>query len=256
MLVDGASFKCGNSQHPLDDVTRGEKLLKDVYEMIRRSPHWSTSLLVVLYDEHGGFFDHVAPPPAPPPGDRAQPGNNHHKFAFDQLGVRVPALVVSPHTPRGLIDHTVYDHSSLLATLERLWRLEPLTNRDAQAASFGHLFGLPQPRDDTPAALPEPTPSGLPDCEDSLQHRIAGELEELPSQLSGPVESTLVGFIQVAIARDLYLAAAVHRDLSRAVEQERDRLLTLYEDIRNKFDAARYLHAVTSRYREHRGGDR
>jgi phospholipase C len=256
VLADGSNFKCGNSQHPLDDVTRGERLLKDVYEMLRRSPHWETSLLVVLYDEHGGFYDHVLPPRATPPGDAVQPGTSRHGFRFDQLGVRVPALVVSPHTPRGLIDHTVYDHSSLLATVERLWGLPALTARDASAARFDHLFALPEPRDDAPIALPAPASSGAPDCEDTLLHRLAGELLELPSELSaelsGPLESTLVGFLQVAVARDLHLAAAVERDLSQAMERERDRLLSTYERIKTKFDAVKYLHDVGSRYRAHR----
>jgi len=133
VLSDGRNFKCGNSQHPLDDVTRGEKLLKDVYETIRNSPHWMNSALIVLYDEHGGFYDHVAPPQATPPGDIFQSGNNRHGFQFDHLGVRVPVLVISPYTARGAIDHRVHDHTSVLATVEHLFGLEPLTKRDAGA---------------------------------------------------------------------------------------------------------------------------
>jgi phospholipase C len=64
-------YAYGTSQHPLDDVTRGEQLIKDVYEAIRNSPHWNDSALVVTYDEHGGFYDHVVPPAATAPGDRA-----------------------------------------------------------------------------------------------------------------------------------------------------------------------------------------
>jgi phospholipase C len=257
VLIDGSNFKCGNSQHPLDDVTRGDKLLKDVYELVRKSPHWNNSLLVVMYDEHGGFYDHVAPPEAVSPQDGFQPDNNKHAFTFDQLGVRVPALVISPYTARGLIDHTVYDHTSLLATLEQLWGLEPLTKRDGEAAKLGHLFGLAKPRDDTPVVLPAPAASGIRDCEDSLAHRLAGELEELPGELSGPLEATLVGFVQVAVARELHLAAAAHRDVTRAVDHERDRLLASYHGIRTKFDAVKYLHGVSKRYqeaRQQRGG--
>jgi phospholipase C len=55
--------------HPLDDVIRGEKLIKKVYEVIRNSPHWDKSLLIVTFDEHGGFYDHVGPTAAVPPGD-------------------------------------------------------------------------------------------------------------------------------------------------------------------------------------------
>jgi len=254
VVADGGNFKCGNSQHPLDDVTRGERLLKDVYEAIRSSPHWPTSLLVVFYDEHGGFYDHVAPPACVPPGDAPEPGSSQHGFAFDRLGVRVPAVVVSAHTRRGVIDHRTYDHSSLLATVEHLWGLEPLTARDAAAARFDDLFALPTARDDAPLTLPEPALSGEPDCEDTLLHRLAGELEEAPSELQGELEPALAGFVQVAVARELHLAAAARRDVSRAVAEERDRLLSTYDGLRTKFDAVRYLRTVQSRYEAAREG--
>jgi phospholipase C len=256
VLADGSNFKCGNSQHPLDDVTRGERLLKEVYEAIRRSPHWPNSLLLVLYDEHGGFYDHVAPPQAVPPGDRWHGGDNRHGFAFDRLGVRIPALVISPYTRRGLIDHTVYDHASLLATVEGLWGLEPLTDRDRTANRFDHLLGLPSPRTDAPDTLPAPAVSGVPDCEDALPHRLAGELQEAPSELTVALteEPALVGFVQVAIARQLHLAAVLHRDVDVAVEEEGERLRDAYRGVRTKFDAARLLHDVQRRYAEVRRG--
>lgn len=92
VLVDGRNFKCGNSQHPLDDITRGERLIKNVYEMVRTSPHWERSLLVLLYDEHVGFYDHVVPPACVAPGDAFLGDTNRHGFAFDRLGPRVPAI--------------------------------------------------------------------------------------------------------------------------------------------------------------------
>jgi phospholipase C len=155
-------FTCGNSQHPLDDVTRGERLIKQVYETIRNSPLWQESVLVITYDEHGGFFDHVEPPAAVAPGDPiSDEDNNHHDFKFDRLGVRVPSVIVSPLIPRGTIDHTTYDHTSVLATVERLFGLRPLTERDSAANDFLHLFSLSSPRLDTPATLPEPAESGF-----------------------------------------------------------------------------------------------
>src|SRR5580700_10788175 len=94
------TYEGGTSQHPLDGVAHGEALIKTVYESIRKSPHWNKSLLIVTWDEHGGFYDHVAPPSAVAPGD-AGPGStyNKHGFTFEQLGVRVPAVVVSPWIP-------------------------------------------------------------------------------------------------------------------------------------------------------------
>ncbi len=159
-------YTCGTSQHPLDDVTRGERLIKDVYETIRNSPHWEKSLLIITWDEHGGFYDHVPPPPAVSPGDTpGDPDNNTHGFNFTQLGVRVPAVVVSPLIERGVIDHTEYEHSSIPATVERLFGLDPMTQRDAQANDVTHLLGRETPRPDAPTALPVPAFSGWR-CED------------------------------------------------------------------------------------------
>jgi phospholipase C len=251
VLSDGRNFKCGNSQHPLDDVTRGEKLLKDVYETVRKSPHWMNSALIVLYDEHGGFYDHAAPPAATPPGDQSQSGNNRHGFNFDQLGVRVPVLVISPYTARGAIDHRVHDHTSVLATLEHLFGLRPLTRRDAGAVGVDQLFSLKQPRQDTPTRLPSPAVSGLPDCESDRGEQLAGELETMPAHLAGQVESALVGFLHVAVARELHLAAIARRDagdLGAAIDRERDRLLSTYDEIRTKFDAAKFIREVQSKY--------
>jgi phospholipase C len=166
-VISDSDFTCGNSQHPLDDVTRGEKLIKKVYEVIRASPHWENSVLIVTYDEHGGFHDHVKPPAAVPPGDAlSDPDNDHHHFAFDQLGVRVPAVVISPLIPRSTVDHRhVYDHSSVPATLERLFGLDPLTNRDAAANDILHLLTLPSARGDAPLTLPDVPESGFR-CDD------------------------------------------------------------------------------------------
>lgn len=170
VLLGAGDFRGGNSQHPLADVTSGERLVKTVYEAIRNSPHWEHSLLVITYDEHGGFYDHVAPPPAVPPGDRVLfPRNNHHGFTFDRLGVRVPAVVISPLIPRGTIDHTVYDHSSVPATVARLFGLPPLTHRDSAANDLLHLLALPEPRRDTPPTLPEPADSGISEPRDAVQ---------------------------------------------------------------------------------------
>ncbi len=111
----------------------GERLLAAVYSAIRNSPYWNTSLLLVLYDEHGGFYDSVAPPAAPPPNDDPTYGYNTHGFDFTRFGVRVPAVAISPLIPPGTVDHTQYDHSSVPKLLEQLWGLEPLTQRAAQA---------------------------------------------------------------------------------------------------------------------------
>lgn len=153
-------FIQGSSQHPLDSVESGENLIRWVYEELRDSRIWNKSALIVTYDEHGGFYDHVAPPACAPPGDKPSYKSQNpstgtpRTFDFTQLGVRVPAVVVSPFTRRGVVDSTVYDHTSIPATvLSRFWK-RPLTGRDAAANSFAHLFDLDKPRDeDAPRKL-------------------------------------------------------------------------------------------------------
>ena len=252
VLADGRNFKCGDSQHPLDDVTRGEKLLKTVYEAVRRSPHWPQSLLIVMYDEHGGFYDHVAPPPASPPGDQNIPGLNRHGFTFEQLGVRIPALIISPYVERGIIDHTIYDHSSVPATLERLYKVSPLTNRDRVAAPLDRLLMRTTPRDDAPADLPMPAVSGIPDCEDPLAGRLAGDAETVLGNLEGPLEPALAGFMHVAVARQLQLEAAVDRDVDGAIKRIGDRLQSEFQAASTKFDAARLLRKAEVDYHKWR----
>ena len=145
--------------HPPSDVRAGEALIKQVYETIRNSPIWKQSVLVILFDEHGGFYDHVPPPPPPAvvaPGDGAV--DNNHNFQFNQLGVRVPAVIISPWVGRNVIDHSVYDHSSVMASVERLFGLSSCTGRDKAATDFLELFSQITPRDDTPERLPPPHP--------------------------------------------------------------------------------------------------
>jgi phospholipase C len=122
--------------HPPHDVMQGERLVMDVYNAIRRNEAlWKSSLLVVLYDEHGGFYDHVAPP------DKAIPPDHHvEEYTFDRLGVRVPAILVSPFVKPGVI-HAVFDHTSLLKYLIDKWQLGPLGDRAAQASTFADSYG-------------------------------------------------------------------------------------------------------------------
>jgi phospholipase C len=127
-----------NDMHPPHDVRLGEHLIADVYESLRKSSAWESAALVVLFDEHGGIFDHVPPPAAVNPDGKV---SATPPFAFDRLGPRVPALIISPFVEPGGVDSTVYDHSSLIATVRELYGLgAPLTARDAAANTFTHLF--------------------------------------------------------------------------------------------------------------------
>ena len=132
----------GNDDHPPHDVMKAQKLIADVYNALRANPDlWHASLLVIFYDEHGGFYDHVVPPPAvPPDGD-------HAEYAFDQLGVRVPALLVSPWVDQG-IEKTVFDHTSVLKYVTEKWNLDPLPSKRMQQANSIGVAIRPQMRDD------------------------------------------------------------------------------------------------------------
>lgn len=131
-IVQG-TYAGGSSQHPMDSLSGGDQLAASVYNAIRNSPLWESSLLVILYDEHGGFYDSATPGVATPPNDGADSTLNKNGFRFDVYGVRVPAIVVSPWVARGYVDHTIYDHASTLASIERLFKLSPLTDRDRTA---------------------------------------------------------------------------------------------------------------------------
>lgn len=91
-----------NDDHPSHDVSQGQLLLKEVYETLRASPHWESLLLVITYDEHGGFYDHVATPVTGVPSPDGIDGvAGPYSFKFDRLGVRVPTIAVSPWLPKG-----------------------------------------------------------------------------------------------------------------------------------------------------------
>jgi phospholipase C len=144
----------GNSQHPNYDVALGEQFILAVYQAVRSSPAWNSTLLVITYDEHGGCYDHVAPPSGATPPDSSV---GEFGFDFSRFGVRVPAVLVSPWIEAG----TVYrapaggpplDHTSILKTVELLFGVAPLTARDAAAPDLGGALTARQPRTDDPLA--------------------------------------------------------------------------------------------------------
>ena len=106
----------------------GEAWAHRVVEAVLQSPRWDRTLLIYTYDEHGGYFDHVAPPAAIPPDNippALQPGD--HPGGYDMYGPRVPAIVVSPYSRPGGVTKQIHDHTSVLATIEQKWNLPALT---------------------------------------------------------------------------------------------------------------------------------
>jgi phospholipase C len=142
-----------NDDHPPHSTMRAQRLLANVYNALRNNEDlWNSTLLVVLYDEHGGFFDHVEPPDAEPPA----PFQSGDEYRFNQFGVRVPALLISPWVDAGVVT-TEFDHTSLLKYLTDKWSLGTLTNRVRQANSFANVIRMTgKPRDDTPKSVDVP----------------------------------------------------------------------------------------------------
>jgi phospholipase C len=239
-------FACGNSMHPLDDVTRGERLIKTVYEAIRNSPHWEHSMLLIVFDEHGGFYDHVHPPTAVPPGDTMTESYIEHHFQYDQLGVRVPALVISPLIPRGVIDHTIYDHTSMLASVERLFGMKPLTNRDKAANDFLHLLSLEVPRPDAPTTLAEPSTNPNPlsceeDDEETEDKLVARRSELRMAQRSGRYNEQHVEEFRPTASQIGFAQVGLLRILLTARYPERQQWIEQYKAISNGIDAALFM---------------
>ncbi|MFM0341948.1 alkaline phosphatase family protein [Paraburkholderia fungorum] len=216
-LLSG-DFANGNSQHPVGSMAAGESFIKYVYETIRKSPVWQKSVLLITWDEHGGFFDHKLPPSAEPPGDGNQ--NQHRalhprQFAFDKLGVRVPALLISPWAPHGRLgsklfpspgssDGVAFDHASIVRSVLETFGIDaPLTHRDATSPSWKGAL-LDQSRvdgSDGPLTLESaPTPA----------------LDVAPAETASVTANHIGGFAIIAHALDLQMAkdkqqvAAIH----------------------------------------------
>ncbi len=147
-----------NDQHPPAVVTLGEQLIADVYNCVRASKLWPKTLLIIVYDEHGGIYDHVAPPAAVPPA----PQKPNQTFAFDRYGVRVPAVIVSPYIERGTVFGKTagqpYDHTSIIATVRHRFNLgTALTARDVNAPDLDGILTRPKPDNAGPSSI-----NGLP----------------------------------------------------------------------------------------------
>lgn len=155
ILDDGSTVQIDNSAH--SDVRAGDKLLQEIYTAVRtsRDPHGSNAMntaLVVTFDEHGGTYDHVPPPSATPP-TTGEPGEMG--FAFDRLGARVPAIVVSAYTQSGSVIHDEMHHGSIINTLCRRHGLAPLNARDAGANPIFNAINAATARQ--PYTWPRPT---------------------------------------------------------------------------------------------------
>jgi phospholipase C len=228
-------FGEANDQHPPHDVRAGEQLIADVYNAIRNSPAWGDSLLVVLHDEHGGTYDHELPPPAEPPdGETSQ-------FAFDRLGLRVPAILISPYVRAGRIVDRVFDHSSIPATIKTIFGLPGfLTQRDAHARTFEDLLDAPTARTDTPTNLGAAAAVALDQWGDQVMTP-----DEITAHVArGQISSAPVSDLQESLVQ---LARTLPADPS-----DRVALLDYARPITTEHDAAVYLRQAAARFRARR----
>lgn len=207
-----------NDDHPPFDVMRAEKLTADVYNALRGNKElWESTLLVVMFDEHGGFYDHVVPPAAVPPDDHQE------EYAFDQLGVRVPALLISPWVDQR-VEHTLFDHTSVLKYLIEKWSLGPLGRRSENASSIGLAITRESVRTDTPerialtaAQLAPPDPEAEEKAFDNVnphQQALAALTRYLKDEAVEELPKLYAGLSRVLASLESWLHGIVER-LSR-----------------------------------------
>jgi phospholipase C len=156
------------SEEAPQDISQGEAFTAKVVNAMMASPNWATSVLVFVYDEHGGYYDHVPPPPAIPPDDIAPILTVHPDDHLDGLpaqlpgdyaryGMRVPAVIVSPFARKDHVSHVVRDHTSILSLIEHKFNLPALTNRDGAADNLLETLDLAgAPAFLTPPRFPGP----------------------------------------------------------------------------------------------------
>ncbi|CAM2141005.1 phospholipase C [Pararobbsia alpina] len=159
-----------NDMHPPHNVGFGDALVAQVYNAVRSSPQWSSTMLIITFDEHGGCYDHVPPPAAVPPSIPA-PGQ---VFAFDRYGVRVPAVVISPFTSpmilRAPAGQAPFDHTSVIKTVRNCFGVgNSLTARDAIAPDLSPVLNAALDPNRGPASLTVTTPNvGFADIKDLI----------------------------------------------------------------------------------------
>jgi phospholipase C len=244
----GNNYVDGNSMHPLNDIRKGEALVKQVYETLRNSPrYWQETMLIITFDEHGGFYDHQAPPrTAVPTGDDLTYASQGHPFAFDRLGVRVPAIVVSAYTQKGTVvgrdpqaAAAVFDHGSVLATVEKRFGLPPLTRRDASANTLDVAVNLSVARTDAIAKLPPTAPDSA----------VAGAASLIDLPAAAPKAP-------LSRNQETMSALALACEMAITPQEFHPALISHHQKLVEQQDAAAYIEKVEEKIRSRRKGAR
>ncbi|MGW7825162.1 alkaline phosphatase family protein [Streptomyces puniciscabiei] len=178
-------------QHPPFFMGYGDDLLCQVVDALASSPQWLSTMLVITYDEHGGYYDHVPPPVALAPDGYAplvSKGTSSYD-GYTRYGMRVPSIVVSPYAKKNHVSHVLYDHTSILAMIERKWNLPALTYRDANAhdlTDFLDLDALAARRPTFPTLPPLAAPGATAEDKECMTTGT-GVVPPLDSISGGPV---------------------------------------------------------------------
>jgi phospholipase C len=226
-----------NDQHPAQDVRLGEYLIAEVYDTLRSSSFWEKSLLVILYDEHGGFYDRVPPPGWVPSPDGKI--SKHPRFDFTRLGLRVPAVLVSPWVVKGKIDSTIYEHSSLPATVKTLFNLpEGLTARDKAANTFEKNLSQVAPRTETLLTLPVPG-----DPEEVHRHRDLMRANALEKWRRGEVDQGQMSLAPLSSFQTALIGLA-----QRLNHESHGKTSKAADEIQTEHDAAIHVHETLAHF--------
>jgi phospholipase C len=180
-IVD-PDFGAYSEENP-QDIRKGESFAAEVINRVMHGAGWPHTVLIWVYDEHGGYYDHVPPPPAIPPDDvegrsaigspnaltsclrvvapglvQSKENLNQGPQRYDRYGFRVPAVIVSPYARAGYVCSQTFDHTSVLKLVQEKWNLPALTARDAAArAPLDALDLTGEPAFLKPPVLPEPS---------------------------------------------------------------------------------------------------
>jgi len=184
--------RAADSMHPPAPVCPGENWVVAKVNAVMQGPDWNSTMIVLAWDDWGGYYDHVAPPPAP----------------TGSYGIRVPLLVISPYAKRGQVTHTLYTFESVLKTAETLWGLPPLTSADRAAHSLLDAMDFTQ-TPATPYILPARScPAAVTPA---LYHTILDQqLQRVLAQQLGLTAPTIEAMHKTATLTDI--ARRQHKD--------------------------------------------
>jgi phospholipase C len=253
-LVTSEEFQGASDEHPDHNMILGERVINDVYKAITSNKQtFESTLLLITYDEHGGLYDHVPPPATVNPGDKPPDST---LFDFKRLGVRVPAVLVSPFIKKGTIIHDkIFDHTSIIATARKLfiadWEKFPLTERDRHAKTFEDCLNLSAPRTDTvklpKAPSPPPPRLALAAMAPGLSSSAFALSSEVTNQGGQPETIGQLNDFQQAMIFQAVMADRILPGATAAAQ---------VTSMSNEWEAAEYLEQVRKCIEASRDGDR